>query len=98
MCRAGTPENIAATGTYCTVGRFSTPAIKKYLLVTDRAMSQWFLGGFSNLGDWDSEKNITQPGCQGPWLFSPPVLRCQWVGAGCITFQNCLQPHHPGPS
>jgi NRPS condensation-like uncharacterized protein len=73
-----------------TVGRFSTPAIKKYLLVTDRAMSQWFLGGFSNLGDWDSEKSITQPDCLGQWLFSPPVLRCQMVGAGCITFQNCL--------
>lgn len=72
------------------VARYSSPGVKKYLLRTDRAMSQWFLGGFSNLGDWDSEKTITQKDAIGTWLFSPPVLRCQWVGAGCITFQNCL--------
>jgi hypothetical protein len=72
------------------VGRLATPAIKKTLINTDRAMSQWFLGGFSNLGDWDAEKKISQPDCQGSWLFSPPVLRCQMVGAGCVTFQNCL--------
>jgi hypothetical protein len=72
------------------VTRLSSRGIKKHLLATDRAMSQWFLGGFSNLGDWDSEKTITQKQCLGHWLFSPPVLRCQRVGAGCITFQNCL--------
>jgi hypothetical protein len=53
-------------------------------------MSQWNLGSFSNLGNWDSEKEITQAGCQGKWLFCPPVLRCQLIGAGCVTFQNQL--------
>jgi len=53
-------------------------------------MPQWNLGGFSNLGDWDSEKKITNPQCAGGWLFSPPVLRCQLIGAGCVTFQNRL--------
>ena len=53
-------------------------------------MSQWNLGSFSNLGDWDPEKAISQSECEGTWLFAPPVLRCQLVGAGCVTFQNRL--------
>jgi hypothetical protein len=73
-----------------TAGRPLSAGIKKYLLVSDKAMSQWNLGGFSNLGDWDAEKRITVPDCAGDWLFSPPVLRCQLVGAGCVTFQNRL--------
>jgi hypothetical protein len=56
----------------------------------DLAMSQWNLGSFSNLGDWDSEKTFAQADCAGAWLFAPPVLRCQLVGAGCVTFQNRL--------
>jgi len=71
-------------------GRFTNPSLKKYLINSDRAMSQWFLGSFSNLGDWDAEKKISEPGCLGNWLFSPPVLACQMIGAGCVTFQNCL--------
>jgi hypothetical protein len=58
------------------------------MLTHDLAMSQWNLGSFSNLGDWDAEKSITQSECEGPWLFAPPVLRCQHLGAGCVTFQN----------
>jgi hypothetical protein len=71
-------------------GRFSSPKIKKYLLKSDKAMAQWNLGGFSNLGDWDPEKKITNTDCVGDWLFSPPTLRCQLIGAGCVTFQNRL--------
>lgn len=70
--------------------RFLTMGMRKYLLATDRAMSQWNLGSFSNLGDWDPEKKITDPRCLGGWLFAPPVLRCQLIGAGCVTFQNQL--------
>lgn len=66
------------------------PALRRYLVKTGRAMSEWHIGGFSNLGDWDPEKKITQPDCQGNWLFCPPVLRCQLIGAGCMTFQNRL--------
>jgi hypothetical protein len=72
------------------VGRFASKGMKKALLERDLAMSQWNLGSFSNLGDWDPEKNITQADCEGPWLFAPPVLRCQMIGAGCVTFQNCM--------
>jgi hypothetical protein len=67
----------------------TTSKLKKFLLVKGMAMSQWNLGSFSNLGDWDAEKNLS-PSCGGPWLFCPPVLRCQLVGAGCVTFQNRL--------
>lgn len=72
------------------LGRFANNAMRKYMISTDKAMSQWNLGSFSNLGDWDHEKKITQPECLGGWLFTPPVLRCQLVGAGCVTFQNRL--------
>ncbi len=71
-------------------GRILSAGMRKYLVATGRAMSEWHLGGFSNLGDWDAEKKITFADCQGGWLFCPPVLRCQLVGAGCLTFQNRL--------
>lgn len=70
--------------------RFLTPGMRKYLLRIERCTSQWSLGGFSNLGDWDAEKEITQPDCVGSWVFAPPVLRFQLIGAGCMTFQNRL--------
>lgn len=72
------------------LGRFNTHGIKKFLIARELATSQWNLGGFSNLGDWDPEKKITQPECSGDWLFCPPVLRFQKIGAGCVTFQNRL--------
>jgi hypothetical protein len=71
-------------------------AVKKWMLVKDLAMSQWNIGSFSNLGDWDSEKTISHPECEGPWLFAPPVLRCQQLGAGCVTLQNRLTPNDSG--
>ncbi len=64
--------------------------IKEYLVHTGQCMPEWYLGAFSNLGDWDPEKKITQSECEGDWVFCPPVLRCQLVGAGCVTFQNRL--------
>jgi hypothetical protein len=72
------------------LGRFATHGTKKFLLAHELATAEWNLGGFSNLGDWDSKKEITQPECLGDWLFCPPVLRFQCVGAGCVTFQNRL--------
>jgi hypothetical protein len=71
-------------------GRLASRSVKKYLLNHDLAMSQWNLGSFSNLGDWDPEKSVSQSECEGGWLFAPPVLRCQMLGAGCVTFQNRL--------
>ncbi len=70
--------------------RFSSPAMKKKLINADRATTQWNLGGFSNLGIWDPEKKLTAPDLQGDWLFAPPVLASQMIGAGCVTFQGRL--------
>ena len=70
--------------------RSTSTATKKRLIQANRATSQWSVGGFSNLGAWDPEKQITAPECQGDWLFAPPVLRFQMIGAGCVTFQGRL--------
>lgn len=70
--------------------RFTSPSLKRHLINSDRAVSQWSLGGFSNIGAWDPEKKITQEKSKGPWLFCPPVLRTQLIGAGCVTFQGKL--------
>ncbi|HEV2329051.1 MAG TPA: hypothetical protein VGY56_09720 [Verrucomicrobiae bacterium] len=72
------------------LGRFTTHGIRKLLLQKELATSSWNIGGFSNLGDWDPEKEMTPDECLGSWLFSPPVLRFQKIGAGCVTFQNRL--------
>jgi hypothetical protein len=72
------------------LGRFLSPRLRRHLIATGKCASQWNLGGFSNLGDWDPDKKITQADCQGGWLFCPPVLRVASVGAGCATFQNRL--------
>ncbi len=72
------------------VGRPLTKGMRKFLLKQELAMSQWNLGSFSNLGDWDADKTIGISECEGAWLFAPPVLRCQLLGAGCVTFQNRL--------
>jgi len=71
-------------------GLLLTHGLRKFLIKTERCTSQWNLGGFSNLGDWDSEKKLQQPGCVGPWLFCPPAMCFQRMGAGCVTFQNRL--------
>jgi hypothetical protein len=71
-------------------GRVLGPRIKRYLVATGKCMPEWYLGSFSNLGDWDPEKKVLQTECDGSWVFCPPVLRCQLVGAGCLTFQNRL--------
>ena len=85
----GTGEHLANWQMY-QLGRFMTAGMRRSVASSNWAFSQCNLGGFSNLGDWDPEKRITQPDCVGGWLFCPPVLRCQALGAGCVTFQNRL--------
>ncbi|MCW1884743.1 hypothetical protein OKA04_08385 [Luteolibacter flavescens] len=70
--------------------RFTSEKMKHHLIRTDRATSQWNLGSFSNLGVWDAEKQIDAPECQGDWLFAPPTLAIQMLGAGCVTFRGKL--------
>lgn len=71
-------------------GSFLPDPVRSALVLRDRALAQWNLGGFSNLGNWDPQKRIVQPDCLGGWLFAPPVLRSQMVGVGAVTFQNRL--------
>lgn len=71
-------------------GLLLTHGLRKFLIKTERCTSQWNIGGFSNLGDWDPEKKLSQPDCAGPWLFCPPAMCFQRMGAGCVTFQNRL--------
>jgi hypothetical protein len=77
--------------------RFLTRGMQRALIRSGKCISQWNLGGFSNLGDWDPDKEIQNPRSQGTFLFCPPVLRMQMLGAGCVTFQSrmglCLQAH-----
>ena len=79
------------------LGFLMTQSMRRYLLAAGRATSRWFLGAFSNLGDWDPDARIAEDACRGAWLFAPPVLRSQMLGAGCVTFQNrmslTLQTH-----
>ena len=72
------------------LGRLLGSPGRKFLITRQWATSQWYLGAFSNLGDWDFEKTIRQNDCLGGWLFAPPALSFQQVGAGCVTFQNRL--------
>jgi NRPS condensation-like uncharacterized protein len=72
------------------LGRFLTAGMRRYLVATELAIPEWNFGAFSNMGVWDPDKEITRPECLGGWFVCPPVLRCQLVGVGVITFQNRL--------
>jgi len=56
-------------------------------LIKGRSKPHGNIGAFSNLGVWDSEKSIDT---NARWIFCPPVVMGQLLGAGCVTFQNQL--------
>jgi hypothetical protein len=72
---------------YLGLGRFLGHRTKVKLLTKDRSRAVGNIGAFSNLGIWDPEKNILT---DDSWLFCPPVVTGQLLGAGCVTFQNRL--------
>ncbi len=74
----------------CRLGRCITGRARIYLVSRGLCLSQWSVGAFSNLGEWDPDKRISATGAIGDWLFCPPALRTQMVGAGCITYQGRL--------
>lgn len=82
------------------IGRFLSHEVKIKMIRSDRAKPAGNIGAFSNLGVWDPEKIIET---KDSWLFCPPVVQGQLLGAGCVTFQGRLgltiQSHaHPdGP-
>lgn len=45
------------------------------------------IGSFSNLGVWDTGCELES---RDSWLFCPPVMTGQLLGAGCVTFRNRL--------
>lgn len=69
------------------LGRFLSHRTKVKLLTKDRGKPPGNIGVFSNLGVWDSEQKIDT---RDSWLFCPPVVSGQLLGAGCVTFQNRL--------
>ncbi|HVU28251.1 MAG TPA: hypothetical protein VHG71_11020 [Verrucomicrobiae bacterium] len=79
------------------LGKYMPQKMKRFLIAKELATPQWYLGAFTNLGAWDSEKKITSPDCLGAWLATALVFRFQPFGAGCFTFQNrmslCVQAH-----
>lgn len=80
------------------LGRFLSEGTKMKILAADRTKPAGNIGAFSNLGVWDSEKRIET---NDSWLFCPPVVSGQLLGAGCVTFQNRLGlsiQGHAGPS
>lgn len=69
------------------VGKLLSLGFKVKLLSRNRSKPNGNIGAFSNLGVWDSEKKAPN---DHSWLFCPPVVDGQLLGAGCVTFQNRL--------
>jgi hypothetical protein len=77
-----------------TAGGILSHAAKVGFLKKDRTKPAGNIGAFSNLGVW------VGGGENGDgWLFCPPVVTGQLLGAGCVTFRGrlglCIQGH-PG--
>lgn len=70
--------------------RILSAGMRRFLIKIEKCTAEWNIGSFSNLGDWDADAKITQSDLAGTWLFAPPVLRFQQIGAGCVTFQGRL--------
>lgn len=81
------------------IGKLLSLGLKVKLLSRNRTRPNGNIGAFSNLGVWDSEKKIST---NDTWQFCPPVVDGQFLGAGCVTFQNRLaltlqaHPWHAG--
>ena len=73
-----------------TLGHCIPHRMRARMIAQGTAISQWNVGAFSNLGEWDADKRITSSDAVGSWLVCPPVLRTQMLGACCIIFQGRL--------
>jgi hypothetical protein len=85
--RLGRGEHRANLILLLAVGRFLSPAARVRHLVNDRAKPAGNIGAFSNLGVWSVPDT---PASRDGWLFCPPVVTGQLLGAGCVTFQGRL--------
>jgi hypothetical protein len=66
-------------------GRFLSHKAKLDLLGKERAKRKGNIGSFSNLGVW--EVDVPQG---DSWVFCPPFVTGQLLGAGCVTFNGRL--------
>ncbi len=78
-------------------GGFLSHEGKVDLLRKERAKRNGNIGSFSNLGVWDAN-DASGDG----WVFCPPVVSGQLLGAGCVTFQGrlgiAIQGHSSAPA
>lgn len=68
-------------------GGILSHADKVKFLMKDRLKPAGNIGAFSNLGVWEVGANKE---AGDGWLFCPPVVTGQLLGAGCVTFQGRL--------
>ncbi len=70
-----------------TIGGILNHRAKVKFLTKDRTEPAGNIGSFSNLGVWNFDEKTTD---EDGWIFCPPVVTGQRLGAGCVTFQGRL--------
>ena len=70
-----------------TLGGILSHQAKVNFLTKDRSKPAGNIGSFSNLGVWNLDKKTTD---EDSWIFCPPVVTGQRLGAGCVTFNGRL--------
>lgn len=69
------------------IGCILSHQAKVNFLKKDRAKPVGNIGSFSNLGVWNFDQQTT---AEDGWIFCPPVVTGQRLGAGCVTFNGRL--------
>lgn len=69
------------------LGGIFSHATKVRLLQKDRTKPAGNIGAFSNLGVWEIDPALT---ADEGWVFCPPRVTGQLLGAGCVTFNGRL--------
>ncbi len=70
-----------------TLGGILSHQAKVDFLKNDRAKPAGNIGSFSNLGVWNFDSKSND---EDGWVFCPPIVTGQRLGAGCVTFNGRL--------
>ena len=70
-----------------TIGGILSHQAKVNFLTKDRSKPAGNIGSFSNLGVWNFNEKISD---SDGWIFCPPIVTGQRLGAGCVTFNGRL--------
>jgi NRPS condensation-like uncharacterized protein len=70
-----------------TIGGILSHQAKVNFLTKDRKNPDGNIGSFSNLGAWNLDD---QKHSEDGWIFCPPIVTGQRLGAGCVTFNGRL--------